>query len=278
MKNAFKVSFSSAKFVAGFSIFIILILMAFIYPVINGGDALKSVSDRFTAPKSGLILGSDSFGRNEFLELFSGTSVSLLIGLIAGTIATVIGLVIGLTSGYIGGIVDDILMFLTNMFIVIPQFIILVLVSSSIPSKSFVVTAFVIAITGWPWTARAVRAQTTSLRDRDHVNLARMSGYSLPKIITFDIFPYVGSYVSMAFVLQVATGILNEAQLSMLGLGPQHTATLGLMLNWANNNEALIAGAWWAFVPPVLMIALATFSLNLMNTGLDQIYNPQIRG
>lgn len=278
MKNSIKLAFSSVKFVVGFNIFALLILMAFIYPAINGGDALKSVSDQFTAPKSGLILGSDNFGRNEFLELFSGTSVSLLIGLIAGIIATVVGLAVGLVAGYVGGFVDDFLMFITNMFIVIPQFIILVLVSSCIPSKSFVITAFVIALTGWPWTARAVRAQASSLRNRDHVNLARMSGYSLPKIIALDIFPYVGSYVVMAFALQVASGILNEAQLSMLGLGPQHVATLGLMLNWANNNEALMAGAWWAFVPPVLMIALATFSLNLMNTGLDKIYNPQIRG
>lgn len=278
MKNQIKVAFSSVKFVVGFVLFVLLFLMIFIYPFANGGDPLQSVSPSFTGPGRELPLGSDNFGRDEFLEVFAGARTSLLIGLIAGAIATVVGLVIGLFSGYVGGVVDDILSFVTNMFIVIPQFVILVLVSSSISSRSFLVTALVIAFTGWPWTARAVRAQTMSLRNRDHVNLAKMSGYGVPKIIAFEILPYVASYVMMAFILHVASGILNEAQISMLGLGPQHVATLGWMLNWAMQFEALTSGAWWAFIPPVLMIALSTFSLNLMNIGLDQIFNPQLRG
>lgn len=278
MKNQIKVAFSSAKFLTGFIIFILLLLLMIFYPIIHGGDPLQSVSQGFAQPSHELPLGTDNFGRNEFFELFSGARISIQIGLIAGVIATVIGLFIGLVSGYVGGVLDDVLSFLTNMFIVIPQFVILVLVSSSIQSRSYVVTALVIAFTGWPWTARAVRAQTMSLRNRDHVNLAKMSGYGTMKIITFQILPYVASYVVMAFILQVASGILNEAQISMLGLGPQHVATLGSMLNWAMQFEALMAGAWWAFIPPVLIIALSTFSLNLMNTGLDQIFNPQIRG
>lgn len=278
MKNQIKVAFSSVKFVVGFVLFVLLFLMMFFYPLANGRDPLQSVSPSFTAPGQSLPLGSDNFGRDEFLEVFAGARTSVLIGLIAGAIATVIGLIVGLFSGYVGGVLDDILSFVTNIFIVIPQFVILVLVSSSISSRSFLVTALVIAFTGWPWTARAVRAQTMSLRNRDHVNLAKMSGYSVPKIIAFEILPYVASYVMMAFILQVASGILNEAQISMLGLGPQHVATLGWMLNWAMQFEALTSGAWWAFIPPVLMIALSTFSLNLMNVGLDQIFNPQIRG
>jgi ABC-type dipeptide/oligopeptide/nickel transport systems, permease components len=278
MKNQIKVAFSSAKFLSGFIIFILLLLMMIFYPIIHGGDPLASVSTSFAKPGDGLLLGADNFGRNEFFELFSGARISIQIGLIAGVIATIIGLFIGLVSGYVGGVLDDILSFITNMFIVIPQFVILVLVSSSIQSRSYIVTALVIAFTGWPWTARAVRAQTMSLRNRDHVNLAKMSGYGTMKIIVFQILPYVASYVVMAFILQVASGILNEAQISMLGLGPQHVATLGSMLNWAMQFEALMAGAWWAFIPPVLVIALSTFSLNLMNTGLDQIFNPQIRG
>lgn len=278
MKNTVKLAFESKKFVIGFVIFILLLMMIIFYPIINGSDPLKSVAIAFASPGQSLILGSDNFGRDEFLELFAGARTSLVIGLIAGAIATAVGLVIGLLSGYVGGVLDDILSFVTNIFIVIPQFIILVLVSSCIQSKSYVMTALVIAFTGWPWTARAVRAQSASLRNRDHVNLARMSGYSLPKIIMSQILPYLASYVMMAFILQVASGILNEAQISMLGLGPQHVATLGWMLNWAMQNEALMAGAWWAFIPPVLVIALATFSLNFMNIGLDQVFNPQIRG
>jgi peptide/nickel transport system permease protein len=138
-------------------------------------------------------------------------------------------------------------------------------------------TGIIIGITSWPWTARSVRAQTTSLRNRDHVNLSKLSGHSMPRIILKDILPYIASYVVMAFILQVASGILSEATISMLGLGPRNVATLGLMMFWAGSFNALFTGNWWAFIPMVLMISLITFSLNLMNSGLDQIFNPQIR-
>jgi peptide/nickel transport system permease protein len=228
-------------------------------------------------PNTPHILGTDNFGRDVLAELVAGTRTSLIIGFIAGTIATIIGLAVGLVAGYSGGMTDNILSTITNIFIVIPSFVILVLISVSISSRNFLTTAFVIGITSWPWTARSVRAQTTSLRNRDHVNLSKLSGHSMPRIIIKDILPYLGSYVMMAFILQVASGILSEASLSMLGLGPQNVASLGLMMNWAMTFSALPAGAWWAFLPVVLMIALITFSLNLINSGLDQIFNPQIR-
>jgi peptide/nickel transport system permease protein len=228
-------------------------------------------------PKVLHVLGTDNFGRDVMAELVAGTRTSLIIGLIAGTIATLIGLTIGLLAGYIGGQVDNLLSSITNIFIVIPSFVILVLVSVSIDARSFWTTGIVIGITSWPWTARSVRAQTTSLRNRDHVNLSKLSGHSMPRIIFRDILPYIASYVVMAFILQVASGILSEAQISMLGLGPRNVASLGLMMNWAVFFSALPTGAWWAFLPVVLMVALISFSLNLMNSGLDQIFNPQIR-
>jgi peptide/nickel transport system permease protein len=229
------------------------------------------------APKALHLLGTDNFGRDTLVELVAATRTSLLIGLLAGTIATFIGLSIGLLAGYVGGNLDNFLSSIINIFIVIPSFVILVLISVSLRSRGFVTTALVIGITAWPWTARSVRAQTTSLRNRDHVNLSKLSGHSLPRIIVKDILPYVASYVMMAFILQMASGILAEASLSMLGLGPQNVASLGLMMSWAMNFSALPNGAWWAFLPVVAVIALITFSLNLINSGLDQIFNPQIR-
>jgi peptide/nickel transport system permease protein len=129
------------------------------------------------------------------------------------------------------------------------------------------------------WTARAVRSQVISLRNRDHVNLSRLSGHSMTSIILRDILPYIMSYVMMAFVLQISAGILAEAGLSILGLGPRTTEvpTLGLMMNWAMIYQAHILGKWWAFFPVILVIALIAFSLNLMNTGLDQVFNPALR-
>lgn len=228
-----------------------------------------------------LPLGTDNFGRDVLKELVGATKTSLLVGLVAGVVATLIGLIFGLLSGYVGGVLDDILMFITNLFTVIPGFILLILISYSISPelRGPTTVAVVIGLTSWTWTARSVRSQVISLRNRDHVNLSKLSGHSLLRIVVTDILPYIASYVVMAFILQVSSGILSEAQLSLLGLGPKTTVTptLGLMMNWAMSYSAHINGTWWAYLPVILTITLISFSLNLMNTGLDQVFNPTLR-
>jgi peptide/nickel transport system permease protein len=277
MAHMLKTAFKSGKFLFGFVIFAAVLLLVIIYPMVDDTPPLKMQGMMFLEPSAEHILGTDNFGRDVMAELVAGTRSSLLIGLIAGSIATAIGLSVGLLAGYLGGWLDNLLSSLTNIFIVIPSFVILVLISVSISSRNFMTTSLVIGLTSWPWTARSVRAQTTSLRNRDHVSMSKLSGHGLVRIILRDILPYVASYVMMAFILQVATGILSEASISMLGLGPQNTATLGLMMNWSVQFSGLSNGAWWSFLPVVLMISLITFSLNLMNSGLDQVFNPQIR-
>ena len=228
-----------------------------------------------------LPLGTDNFGRDVLTELVSALATSLKIGFVAGTVATLIGLVLGLLAGYVGGLMDDIIMFFTNLFTVIPGFVLLILISFSIGQEhrgAFTI-AVVIGFTSWVWTTRAVRAQVISLRNRDHVNLSKLSGHSVVHIIVADILPYIASYVVMAFILQISFGILAEAGLSILGLGPKTTEvpTLGLMMKWAMIYQAQILGKWWAYLPVVVTIALITFSMNLMNTGLDQVFNPELR-
>jgi len=228
-----------------------------------------------------LPLGTDNFGRDVLTELVQATAVSLRIGFVAGIIATLIGLTLGLLGGYIGGLVDDSIMFVTNLFTVIPTFVLLILISFSIgqDQRGATTVAVVIGFTSWVWTARAVRSQVVSLRNRDHVNLSKLSGHSIVHIIVFDILPYIASYVVMALILQISSGILAEASLSILGLGPRTTEvpTLGLMMNWAMIYQAQILGKWWAYFPVIVTIALISFSLNLMNTGLDQVFNPALR-
>ena len=228
-----------------------------------------------------LPLGTDNFGRDVLTELIAALRTSLVIGFVAGTIATSIGLVLGLLAGYIGEVVDDSIMFITNLFTVIPGFVLLILISFSIgqEKRGAFTIAVVIGVTSWVWTARAVRAQVISLRNRDHVNLSKLSGHSIGRIILRDILPYIASYVVMALILQISLGILAEAGLSILGLGPRTTEvpTLGLMMNWAMIYQAQILGKWWAYFPVIITIALISFSMNLMNTGLDQVFNPALR-
>ncbi len=229
-----------------------------------------------------LPLGSDNNGRDMLLLLISAVGKSLLIGLLAGTIATLLGLLVGLLAGYVGGVVDDILTFIMNIFTVIPGFVLMIIIYNMVDKsqRGIVMCGLIIGLTSWVWTARSVRSQVISLRNRDHVNLSKLSGHSLFRIILTDILPYIASYVVMAFILQVSSGILAEAQLSILGLGPSMTdgSTLGLMMNWAKLFGAYTSSnAWWAYFPVIGTIALISFSLNLMNTGLDQVFNPTLR-
>ena len=255
--------------------------------VVSDGETLSTIKKNdyvnvgTVANVKRLPLGTDNFGRDVLKELVGATKTSLVVGLVAGVVATLIGLTLGLLSGYIGGVVDDIIMFVTNLFTVIPGFILLILISYSISPelRGPTTVAVVIGFTSWTWTARSVRSQVISLRNRDHVNLSKLSGHSLIRIVVTDILPYIASYVVMAFILQVSSGILSEAQLSLLGLGPKTTVTptLGLMMNWAMSYSAHINGTWWAYLPVILTITLISFSLNLMNTGLDQVFNPTLR-
>ena len=239
------------------------------------------VNTKDIATKRTFLLGTDNFGRDVLTELVSAIKTSLMIGLVAGGVATLIGLILGLLAGYVGGFVDDFIMFITNLFTVIPSFVLLILISYSVGESARGVTlvATIIGLTSWPWTTRSVRSQVISLRNRDHVNLSKLSGHSLIQIVATDILPYLASYVVMALIVQISSGILAEAQLSMIGLGPATTkvSTLGLMMSWAMTYSAHLNGSWWAFFPVIISIALISFSLNLMNTGLDQVFNPQLR-
>jgi peptide/nickel transport system permease protein len=167
---------------------------------------------------------------------------------------------------------------LTNLFLVIPSLIVLILLSSSLDEgRSLSLIALIIGCTTGTWSARAVRAQASSLRARDHVALARINGYTTFGIVTLHILPYLLSYIFMVFILQTATGILSEASISLLGLGPYDSISLGKILNEAIRNEALSDGAWWAFAPAMVLITVIVFALYVLNTSLEGVFNPRLR-
>jgi len=239
-------------------------------------DPTEMVGFLYEPPSQECLLGTDNFGRDVLVELIYGTRTSIFVGLVAGIIATLIGTTIGTVAGFIGKRVDSVLNSLTNLFLVIPSFVILILLAVSLRQRSLILIALVIGVTSWPWTARAVRAQASSLKTREHISMAKLNGKGSLEIMLTEILPYMFSYIFMVFVLQVAGGILNEAGLSMLGLGPENTISLGIMLSWALMFEAVRTGAWWAFVPPVFSITIITFSLYLVNVGMDEVFNPRL--
>ena len=184
---------------------------------------------------------------------------------------------IGFTAGYRGGWVDDVLNMLTNVVLVIPTLAILIIVAAYLNVQSYTTEAVLIGLTSWPWAARAVRAQTFSLKTREFVDVARLSGRSTRQIISTEIAPNMSSYLLMMFILLFGGAILIGASLDFLGLGPTESISLGLMMNNAFLASALLLGSWWWFLPPGLGIIAIVGGLYVMNVGLDEVFNPKLR-
>jgi peptide/nickel transport system permease protein len=277
MLEILKNLFNSYKVVVGALILTAVILFGFVGPLFSDMSPTEMVGLLYQEPSEEYILGTDNFGRDIFNELMFATRTSLIVGVLAGLVATLIGTTLGLFAGYLGGVVDSVINSLTNLFLTVPPFVILILVSISLETRSIYLLAFLIGFTSWPWVTRSVRSQTMSLRNRKHVDIARISGFNIFEILGREILPYIMSYVFMTFSIQVAFGIIQEATLSMLGLGPFNVVTLGKMLQWATMYEAMSAGAWWAFVPPIFLVSLISFSLKYINSGMDEVFNPKLR-
>ena len=264
-------------FAAGLVIFTLVV--GLLGPLIIHTDPDAVIGGLYDHPAGALrmLLGTDNEGQSVIANLVYGTRTSLLVGLVAGLIASTIGLTLGLIAGYQGGWLDDLISGLTNVALAIPSIVLVILLGIALNNRSSLSLALIIGITSWPWMARAVRAQSTSIRSREHIDVARLSGASWLSILTRDVLPYLLSYVVMAFVLQVSGAILAEAALSLLGLGPSGTTSLGVMLYWALQWGSIRTGAWWAFLPPTVMLTLIAFSLLLLQSSLDEVFNPRLR-
>ena len=166
---------------------------------------------------------------------------------------------------------------LTNIVLVIPTLAVLLIIAAYLEVRGVLVESLFIGFTAWPWAARAIRAQTFSLRSRDFVDLARLSGMKSAKIIFTEIAPNMMSYLFMTFILMFGGAILTAATLDFIGLGPTNAVSLGLMMNNAVLWSALILGMWWWFVPPGIAITAIVGGLYVMNVGLDEVFNPKLR-
>jgi peptide/nickel transport system permease protein len=269
----------SPRFWVAAVLVVFIVLVGLIGPLLVSADPNDTVGGLYDRPQCCgiLMLGTDNEGQSVIANLVYGTRTSLIVGLLAGVIATAIGLLVGLVSGYRGGWIDDVLTAVTNVGLAIPAIVVIILVSVSLPQRNIYTLALVIGLTAWFWVARAVRAQASSIRTREHVDVARLSGAGFWSILGRDVLPYLLSYVVMAGVLQVSGAILFESTLSLLGLGPGNATSLGTMLYWAIAWGSVRTGAWWAFVPPTLMLTLIVFGLLLLQSSLNEVFNPRLR-
>jgi len=267
----------SPKLLIGLVIFLSIISFSLIGIITSEHDPLDMVDEEDLPPSFRRPLGTDGFGRDLFVEVSYGTLNSLKIGLVAGVISMMIGVAVGAIAGFKGGIIDETLNLLTNIMLILPTLALLIVIGSYLRVRNEFVLSLLIGITSWPWTARAVRSQTYSLKTRDFIDVARISGLNDIELIVWDVLPNMLSYIVMSFTLQMGGAIMSEAGLSMLGLGPTDIITLGMILRWAFTWEAFRRGDWWWFAPPGLIVTLLSLSLLLMNTGLDEVFNPRLR-
>jgi len=266
------------KVMIGISIVVFMFLLAVIGPMLTSYDYDEFVSNGFQAPSADHWFGTTFMGKDVFTRVTLGLRTSLLVGLIAGVISTFVGCIIGFLAGYYGGVIDEILMAMTNIFIVIPSLALLIIISAYLPGdRGILIMSLIISVTAWPWTARAVRSQTLAIRSQDYVNLSRISSISVLQIIKEDIAANMLSYVFMVFILQFKGAILAAVGLEFLGLGPTQGISLGLVLQNALNWNAIQLGIWWWAILPGLILTIFVTALYFINTGLDEVFNPRLR-
>jgi peptide/nickel transport system permease protein len=263
----------------GAAILLFFILMALFADVLVPSERLRataSVGAPLSPPSGEFWLGTDELGRSVLDLVIQGSQISLLVGLLATAISMVLGSLFGITAGYFGGWVDVVLMRFTDWFLVIP-FLPLAIVLAALLGSSLWVIALVIGITTWAGTARVVRAQVLTVKQRPYVERARSLGGGHRHLIGRHILPNVFPLIFANTTLVVAVAILTETTLSFLGLGDPLSISWGTTLQFAFEEGAISLGAWWYLVPPGVCIVLVVLGFTMLGHALDEILDPRLR-
>lgn len=258
----------------GLAILIVVVLTAILAPFVFPQSPWKMVQRPFLPPftQEGLPLGTDAVGRDVLSVLAHGAYVSLLVGLVSTIVALAIGVPVGAMAGYFAGRADDALMRFTEFFQTIPSFALaIVLLAIFQPSLTYIIIA--IAIVSWPPVARLVRGEVLSLRTREFVEAATLSGLGNTQIILRHILPNALPPIIVLASLMVAQAILLESSLSFLGLGDPNIMSWGYMIGAA---RTVMRTAWWLSFLPGVAILLTVLALNLIGEGLNDALNPRL--
>jgi len=279
LKNFFTQFIESKSGVIGLFILLFFVFISVFanylsdYPIkATQGD----LTARFKPPSMKHWLGTDDVGRDLLTLIMYGGRISLLIGFMAAAISGGIGTAVGLLAGYFGGWKEEILMRVTDIILVIPG-LPLMIVLAAVLGTSFWNIIFVISIIGWTGTARVVRAQVLSLKERPFIESVKAIGAGDGRIIGLHLLPNVFPLIVAQMVLRIGISILSEASLSFLGLGDPMSVSWGMILHWAFSTGALSSNYWWFIIPPGICITLVALGFTFVGYALDQVVNPRIR-
>jgi peptide/nickel transport system permease protein len=269
----------SRKAIFGLVVLIVFILLGTVGPLFVGDPYNMNLNQMGRPPSLAHILGTTSFGQDVFAQLCNAVGNSLLVGLVAGVLGTLIAVFVGAVGPYIGGLADRISNLVTNLALVLPLIPLFIIIASVVRGLNLVLIGVILAVTAWPWAARSIRSQMLTLKEREFVNLARMSGDGSVRIVVAEILPNMMAYIMMVFVILTGTAILTESALSMIGVSTTPTITLGYMLYWAQH-ETIVPfwwNIWWWFIPPGIVLTVILTAFFVIHAGLDEVFNPKLR-
>jgi peptide/nickel transport system permease protein len=274
----------SLKIRVGLSILLFLLFLAFIleplfcYILLKGknptavGAFEPYLSFSFDHP-----LGTDHLGRDMLVLIIYGFKQSLIIGLLTGTISLSIGLTLALISGYKGGFIDRLITSITDVILVIPLLPIIAILAVYSRRIDLISMCLIMGVLNWPWSTRTIRAQVLSLRERPFIELAKISNLSSLEIIFKEIMPNLLPYIYVGFANSIMAAIFTETGIRLIGVGPPELVTLGLIINFCIAFGYLAMQRYYAIILPILLLTSLFFSLNLINVGLDEVYNPRLK-
>jgi peptide/nickel transport system permease protein len=266
---------ANRKAVVGLVILAVFLVLALVGPWF-AVDAGEFVATPLEPPSAEHWLGTTGQGQDVLAQTIVGARTTLWVGFVVGLVVVAFGALVGATAGALGGWVDDVLSLVINLFLLMPGLPLAVVLAAYLPAGPTTI-ALVLIITGWAWNARLLRAQTMSLREKDFVKAAIVSGETRARIIGCEILPNMLPLLASCFIGATVYAIGAQVGLEFLGLGDVGVVTWGTNLYWASNDAALLTGSWWTFVPTGLCVALVGFALVLVNFALDEHANPRLR-
>lgn len=264
----------NVRLVLGLVILAVMGLGSFILPNFAPLDPSLQSSYMRNLPLSGShLLGTNALGQDIFWFLVFGIRNSLTLGIVVAVGVTIIATLVGLSAGYIGGRFERLVMLVVDTFITMPLLPILIILGALIRGNtSFLTVGLIIVLFGWAWDARTVRSMALSLREREFINMARFSGANTLQILLREIFPYVSAYMVVGFINTVLFAINIEATLSVIGLSKVEVPTLGSIIFWALNYNALFTGQYVWLVAPIIATITLFLGLFLTSTGFNQAF------
>jgi peptide/nickel transport system permease protein len=260
-----------------FGFFLLVAIFGPMFQPYDPGFAPPDAALSLNHPSGAHLLGTTQLGQDVLSQLLTGIRLTIIVALSVGGIATVLSVLVGVTSAFLGGVWDDVLSLVTNVFLVVPALPLLIVLLGYLSTQGQLSTIIVLAGLGWPWGARVIRAQTLTIRSRDFIAASRETGDKTWRIITFEIIPNEISLIVANFVNTVLYAIGASVALAFAGIANLESFSLGTILYWAQDNNALEGGNWWWWIPPGLAVALIGTSLVLLNSGIDEVGNPRLR-